>query len=144
MAKVAPVLSVVPSLAEVKAALVLAVDAGAFVDFRYENQLPTPTSPSALAQKADTEFVGDPDRVKAWLGRVGGAVVVDCKNGSTILRCRSMNRRAKFAGVTTAYYENKGAYMWRAYRLQGIKLRSVEVVSAGKRFKLFPNAAPVV
>lgn len=143
--KVTPCLSARPSLAEISTVLSQAVAVSAFVDFRYENQRPAATSPSAVAARADTLFVGSPDQVKSWLGRVGGASVVACKNGATILRCRSMNRRAKYEGASCAYYENKGAYMWRAYRLEGIKLHTLECVVGGKRIRLFPNvAAPVV
>lgn len=129
-----------PTLAEVKEAFKAAAESAAFVDFRYKKQLKTPTTPSAIAAREDTIFIGEPDHVKSWLGSIGGAQVQDCKNGHTVLKCRSMNRRAKFEGPTREYYENRGSYMWRAYRLEGIDLKTVEVVYAGKRCKMFPFA----
>lgn len=126
-----------PTANEIKEAFASVAKSAAFVDFRYKSQLKPSTSPSALAAKADTIFIGEPDHVKSWLG---SGCVQDCKNGKTILKCRTMNRRAKCEGVTAQYYENRGAYMWRSFRLEGIDLKTVSVLSGGKRFRLFPNA----
>lgn len=134
-----PCLSVAPTDAEVEAALKKVCSVSAFIDFRYVNQLPTPKTPSALAAKADTRFIGDPDHVKSWLGTVGKATVRKTKTDNLILTCRTMNRRAIAKGATRPYY-GKGEFMWRTYRKQGIQLDTVEVVCAGKRYKLFPNA----
>lgn len=137
--KPSPCLSLVPTDIEVEEALKKVCDSSAFIDFRYVPQLPPSKSPSHLAALADTRMVGDPDQVKAWLGTVGKATVRKTKDLNLILTCRTMNRRAIAKGATAAYY-GKGEYMWRTYRKQGIKLETVEVVCAGKRYKLFPNA----
>jgi hypothetical protein len=146
----APVLSAKPTLGEVEGFLKDAMAASAFVDFRYEPQLPPAKSPSAMAQKADTVVVGPPDRVKAWVGPVssGAANLWLTKEAHKVLRCRTMNRRVKTnGGELSRWYgpNSKGQYCWRTYRLEGLKLDTVEVVVAGRRYKAFPNVpAPVV
>jgi hypothetical protein len=137
---IAPCTNSSPTASEIADALVQVVQASAFIDFRYEAQLPASKSPSALAAKSDTVCVGAPDHVKAWLSRTGGGGVVACKNGNIILRCRSINRRSAGKGIVSA---PKGEYLWRAYRVQGVKLHTVTVLSGGKRFRLFPNALPL-
>lgn len=144
MPAVNPCLSAKPTATEIEVTLKQVQNASGFIEFRYENQKPTPTSPSALAAKADTTFIGDPNHVKAWLGRVGNSKVEVAKNGNLILRCRSMNRRSKAVGYTAPYY-NAGEYMWRTYIYRGMKLHTAQAVVAGKRFNLFPNVpAPVI
>lgn len=141
---IAPCFSKRPTSTEIEATLKQVQLASGYVEFRYENQLPTPTSPSALAAKADTTFIGAPDHVKSWLGRVGGSTIRITAKGNLILTCRTMNRRSKAAGYTAPYYD-KGEYMWRTYRTVGIKLNTVQAVVGGKRLKLFPNVpAPVI
>jgi hypothetical protein len=109
-----------------------------------------------MAQKADTKYIGSPDHVKSWVGPVSSGAAnlwltkpaKDDGLPHRVLRCRTMNRRVLTdGGELSRWYgpDAKGKFCWRSYRLEGIRLDTLQVVCAGRRYKGFPNVvAPPV
>ena len=113
-----------------------------YVEFDYEPQTETRMSASAIEQRADTLVVPPPEKVKGFLeGKEGAKALWQTKDGRTVLTIRNMNRRKKM-DTGTGYHArqgmSKGEYLFRTFRLEGVKLATVTVA---KKTKLFPAAS---
>lgn len=136
-----------PTLAQVKAAMESAQKR--YVTFHYVPQLPPrPLTPSVVAQQADTRMLGPLPLVKGFLeakDRTAPAVWTT-KDGNYCAILKSMQRRKRLAtgaGYFARYGMVENEYLWRSYRLAGIKLDTVFVQDGPHGLiKLFPLARP--
>jgi hypothetical protein len=118
-----------------------------YIEFSYTTQKRYKNTPSRIAARADTVFVGEIDVVKGHLE--DDAVFYATTTNHWCIRVYTSNRRVR---GTDGYYADKhnrrtddlfkqGEYLPRTYRLIGINLPSV-LVGAGRQGKvrLFPDA----
>ena len=115
-----------------------------YTEFRYD-PLPecrTPMTPSKAAAQADTLQVGPLDLARGWPGGAEGGGVRLTKQGDWIVTVLTMNRRKRLPQGEGYFAEkNQGKYLWRSYRLEGIKLSTV-LINMGRRLgkvRMFPN-----
>lgn len=116
---------------------------GRYVEFRYVPQLPPPKlTPSVIEKKRDEKHVGEPDVVKGFLDPEL-TIIRQTKDGNWTITLHTMNRR-KFLGspegVYAKYGYEKGEYLPRCYRMEGIRLDTF-FVSDGSKGKVrgFPE-----
>ena len=144
--KVQPCLSARPTKDEVETALRSVAATLALIVFRYD-PLPecrTAMTPSKAAAAADTIQLGELDEVKGFAvensvfttkstDRKGNPIEVHL-----LLRLRTMNRRKANERGIGYNPGDKGSYLWRSYRWEGIRLDTVKVCSGGRWQRLFP------
>ena len=141
----------VPTLDDIFFALKAAE--GRYVEFRYVPvHPPRPATPSVVAARADTRMVGEIDVAKGWLAPdpAGRSPVWVTKESKVAVRILSINRR-KALETGEGYYskpipsspegKEKGEYLWRTFRADGIQLETVKVTDGPNgKIRLFPNA----
>lgn len=133
----------------VAAALRSAVEGKRYIEFSYVPQKRYKNTPSRLAARADTVYVGnDLSVVKGHLDEREGPIVFFAPTTQHwCLRLQPITRRVRTANgyysgchnATTGENFRQGEHLFRCYRLVGIDLASV-MVGAGRRGKirLFP------
>lgn len=117
-----------------------------YIEFRYDVQLRRKNTPSAVAARADTQFIGDFDQVKGFLD--DNAVFWAKTTGHWCLRVWTMNRRvatnngywSDHRNCRTAEDFKQGEYLPRTYRLVGIR-KPTALVGMGRQGKvrMFPD-----
>lgn len=121
-----------------------------FIQFQYVPQRPAKRAcASSLAAAADTVYSragqADPSLVRAYVphGGVyegGGYFIFENKDGETLVRLRSMDRRKALPEGQGYYDMTQGEYLWRSFLVGGIKLDTAYAVVNGVKTRLFPNA----
>jgi hypothetical protein len=124
-----------------------------FIQFNYVPQLPKKKAcPSSIAAAADTRYSragqADPSLVRAYVPAGGRHerdywIYENQKNQQLLVRLRPMDRLCEGNGTlkeTTGEPMEEGKYVWRSYRVGGIKLDTVHAVIGGAKARLFPNA----
>ena len=125
---------------------------GRYVEFRYEPIEKRKLTPSVIEARKDTRIVGEIDVAKGWLAPdpAGKPPVWLTKESKVAVRILSMNRR-KALETGEGYYskpipsspegKEKGEYLWRTFRAEGIRLETVQVTDGPNgKIRLFPNA----
>lgn len=98
--------------------------AGTFVEFMYVPLFERKTSPSAMEKRADEDWIGPLGEVKGFLDPEE-TVIRQTKDGNWTITLHTMNRRKAMQapqGVYARYGYDKGMYLPRCYRMEGIRL----------------------
>ena len=139
-----------PSIADIFEALESAQ--GRYVEFDYDAVCPPkPLTPSVVAQRKDTRMIPPPQRAKGFIQSCDGtAPVWVTKERHVVVRFLSMHRR-KALPTGEGYFsrcipsspngKERGEYLWRTYRAEGIRLATVRVADGARgKVRLFPMA----
>jgi hypothetical protein len=120
-----------------------------YVTFQYVPQLPPkPLTPSVVAQKADTRMLDPLPLVKGFLEAKDRAAnpVWKTKDERWVMVLKAMNRRKALPtgeGYFAKYDMTQDTYLWRTYRLEGVRLDTVMVNNGpGGLVRLFPLVRP--
>jgi hypothetical protein len=120
-----------------------------YVTFQYVPQLPPrPLTPSVIAQRADTRMLDPLPLVKGFLeakDRTANPVWLT-RDHNWVMILKSMQRR-KALPTGTGYFARydmiENEYLWRSYRMEGVKLWTVMVNNGPSGLvRLFPLARP--
>ena len=136
-----------PSMVQVKLALESA--ARRYVIFEYVPQLPPrPLTPSVIAQRADTRMLDPLPLVKGFLEAKDRTAppVWETKARNVCCIIKSMNRRKALPrgdGYFSRYGMIENEYLWRSYRLEGIRLHTLMAADGPNGLiRLFPIVRP--
>jgi hypothetical protein len=120
-----------------------------YLTFQYVPQLPPrPLTPSVVAQRADTRWLDPLPLVKGFLEAKDRAAppVWETKDRNICCILKAMQRRKALpagVGYFARYGMVQNEYLWRSYRLEGIKLHSLMVADGPNGLiRLFPLARP--